>query len=376
LARGWRLATVCWRPRSELADRNHSSLSGVECLGMNVAACVLILAVCSPGSAATTPQTESDFSAARVQSLVETRRTAQEELNHFPNPYVYLEITAALNSPGTPIAVVIIDKVARGENGVYSLQLRVERTLRGSLPQTMTVTSGWHEGMWVMRPPFGWNRIKPEAGKRVMAAFNFDRRNIMGPSTLDLDKPDEAKWVPDVEEFLRIEAKAGEDNIALYLGVLLHRAWLVRYLALNRLVASKACRSSAACEHTILASIRKELASQNPNDRFQAVNHLRVLANSVTGNRFRTLPESRFKRSPIRALLLLAVADKNVAVGDEAFLQLATLDFDKKENIGYCGLITPALRKVEKRPETQQGTIGGRLNAASICLPASTERLH
>ncbi|HEY2360830.1 MAG TPA: hypothetical protein VGK36_06940 [Candidatus Angelobacter sp.] len=339
---------------------------------MSVAACVLILAFCNPSSAATTPQTEPDFSAARVQSLVETRRKAQEELNHFPNPYVYLEITSALDSPGMAIAVVIIDKVTRGENGVYSLQLRVERTLRGNLPQTMTVTSGWHEGMWGMRPPFGWDRIKPEPGKRVLAGFNRDRRNIMGPYTLDLDNPEEAKWVRDIEEFLRIEAKAGEDNFAPYLGVLLHRAWFVRYLALNRLVASKACRSSASCEHTILASIRKELASLNPNDRFQAVNYLRVLADSVARDRLRPLQEAGFKRGPIRALLMLAVADKNVVVGDEAFLRLATLDFDKKENIGYCGVITPALRKVEKRPETQQGTIGGRLNAASICLPAST----
>lgn len=337
---------------------------------MNVAACALILASCYTGSAAPAHQTEADLSAAEVQTLVQSRRKAQEELNHFPNPYVYVEITAALDSPGMAIAVVIIDKVTRGENGVYSLQLRAERTLRGNLPQTMTVTSGWHEGMWVMRPPFGWNRIKPEVGKRVMAGFNIDRTLISDTQVLDLGNPEEAKWVPDVEEFLRVEAKAGEDNLAPYLGVLLHHAWFVRYLALDRLVASTACRSTASCEHTILASIRKELASQNPNDRFQAVNHLRVLVDSVARNRFRPLHEARFKRGPIRALLMLAVADKNLVVGDEAFLRLAAFDFDKKENIGYCGVITPALRKVEKRPETQQGTIGGRLNAASICLPA------
>src|ERR1044071_3090974 len=163
---------------------------------MNVAACALILGSCYAGSAASAApalQTEADLSAAEVQTLVQSRRKAQEELNRFPNPNVYLEIVRALQQPGMPIAVVIIDKVTRGENGLYSLQLRVERTLRGNLPQTMTVTSGWREGMWVMRPPFGWNRIKPEAGKRVVAGFNFDRGLISGPQVLDLGNREEAK---------------------------------------------------------------------------------------------------------------------------------------------------------------------------------------
>jgi hypothetical protein len=62
------------------------------------------------------------------------------------------------------------------------------------------------------------------------------------------------------------------------------------------------------------------------------------------------------------------IRDKNVAVGDLAFQHLATLDFHKKENAGYCEEIVPALRWVDRYPFGGEHWIGGTLNGASTCV--------
>jgi hypothetical protein len=76
----------------------------------------------------------------------------------------------------------------------------------------------------------------------------------------------------------------------------------------------------------------------------------------------------QFPPEVVRELLQSAVADKNVAVGDRAFEYLATLDFHRKQNAGYCEEIVPALRRVERYPFGGEHTIGGSLDDLSVCI--------
>jgi hypothetical protein len=263
---------------------------------------------------------------------------------------------------------VRINDVARDKTGLFTLHLRLKRILRGSLPESLLVQSAWHDGLWLMRPPFGWGRIKPEVGKRVVSAFYLEGGEPRGFATLDLGNPEEAKFFPAIEEFLRVESQAERGDISGLMGLLRHESWFVRTLAINRLSIAKLCLADASCEKVILASIRKELISKNPNERQLAVNGLRILVDSRSNAWRKQGSTPPFKAGPIRQLLNLAVNDANVAVGDEAFYVRVTLDFDRKENAGYCAEITPALREVKRYPFGEQHIFGGTLSAGEFCI--------
>jgi hypothetical protein len=333
---------------------------------MKAVSSLLVLYWCLPYAVALQTPSKTELSPLMIQKLVDSRQKAVEELRRFPD-HAFPEIAAMLSVAKAPIAIMRISKAIREKNGTYTLRLDVERTLRGKLPETLAVQSAWHEGMWLWWPPFGWDRIKPEPGKRVLAGFNVERWQVSNPRTLDLSNPEEARWLPDIEEFLHIESLAGDANATPYLNALLNRSWLVRFLALERLLSLNACKADPSCEKKILASIRHELASPNPNDRMFAVNGLRLMVEALAGA-WRRSRGPHFQAKPVRTLLQLAVADKNVFVGDLAFLYLAKLDFDGKENAGYCAVITPALRKIERVPDIEKRPIGGPLNVALACV--------
>lgn len=77
----------------------------------------------------------------------------------------------------------------------------------------------------------------------------------------------------------------------------------------------------------------------------------------VVGNRLRARREK-----PVRQLLLSAVNDKNSVVSDEAFVNLAILDFYKKESAGYCTAILPDLRVLERYPPAEKRWTSGASN--------------
>jgi hypothetical protein len=306
-----------------------------------------------------------------IQKLWKSREKAEEELRRFPTQE-FPEIERALYESKTVVGIVRINDFARDKTGVFTLHLQVEKTLRGTLPESLAVRSAWYDGsqMRLGRPPFAWDRIQPEAGKRVVSGLYLEQGELRGLATLDLGKPDEAKFLPAVEEFLRVESQAERGDISGLIGLLLHEFWFVRSLAISRLSTSKLCSADSSCQEAILASIRRELTSKNPNERRLAVNSLTILV-EARRNPWRTQSSiPPFKAGRIRQLLNLAVSDANAAVGDEAFYTRATLDFDRKENAGYCFAITPALREIKRYPFGEQHTIGGAFNAGSFCIGA------
>jgi hypothetical protein len=142
---------------------------------------------------------------------------------------------------------------------------------------------------------------------------------------------------------------------------------MIRDLALHRLLKAKECLAAAHCEESMLDQANRLLASHNPNERMEAVGWLGHLADLIGRCESMACPPTHFRRAPVRALLQRAVEDQNLSVGDEAFQYLATLDFHKKENAGYCLEIVPAMRRGQRYPRGTNHIIGGRLGAASIC---------
>jgi hypothetical protein len=64
---------------------------------------------------------------------------------------------------------------------------------------------------------------------------------------------------------------------------------------------------------------------------------------------------------PIRALLVKTIEDRNVAVGDEAFMALAQLNFQVRENVGTCIFSSPS-------PETSEQFLSGSRNGKAACV--------
>jgi hypothetical protein len=338
---------------------------------MQTIACLLAFSLGSLGFTMPVRGQAAEGPSSGIQKLWKSREKAQEELRRFPNQNSP-EINRVLGDSRAVIGIFRINDFTRDKTGIFTLHLQLERILRGTVPESLLVRrSAWYDdgprmGLW--RPPFGWDRIKPEVGKRVVSGFYLERGEPRGFATLDLDNPEEVKFFPAVEEFLRVESQAEHGDISGLMGLLLHESWFVRPLAIRRLSTSKICLMDASCERGILAGIRKELASKNPNERELAVNGLRILVESRRNTWRKQVTTSPFKAGPIRELLNLAVNDANVAVGDEAFYVRVTLDFDQKENAGYCAEITPALRQIKRYPFGEQHTFGGTLNAGEFCI--------
>jgi hypothetical protein len=131
----------------------------------------------------------------------------------------------------------------------------------------------------------------------------------------------------------------------------------------------RSCTIDAACEKDLVAAAERLLASEEANDRREAVNWLREMSDEIQAAEPGNAKQLGLAREPIRALLAKTVEDRNVAVGDEAFMVLEQLNFHVRENVGYCIEIVPAIRESERYPKSEKGrVIGGPLNGGSSCL--------
>ena len=310
----------------------------------------------------------------KLQQLAESRDRAQEELRSTATDNLSSRISAAFRDPHGSVAIATMEQIVN-YSGSYLLELRVEKVLRGDLPQTVAAKCTWMEGPWILRPPLGLQPIKPENGKRILAAFG-DRsaptrqgEPIYFQGVLNLDDRAEAALLPYALAAAEMDATA---TISGYEKNLTSENSAVRDIAFHRLMAAKDCPADARCEESIFNEIRTLLAAANPNQRMEGVLWLGQLADAIGDCRMRACKAPQFHAAPVRELLQAAVADQNVAVGDLAFQTLATLDFHKKENGGYCEEIVPAMRTVERYLYTGgKHVIGGSLAGSSVCLAAA-----
>jgi hypothetical protein len=149
-----------------------------------------------------------------------------------------------------------------------------------------------------------------------------------------------------------------------------HVSW-IRDLSAERLVQSAACNASPSCRDSLLADARQMLRSKNRGKRWEALKWLEPLTEPI-GNR-KTGPNGLppMSNSTVRRLLLSVISDRNLAIGDKAFGELAMFDFHQTAHPGECIEIVPALRRSATwtHAETKDVSIGNPLGNAFTCIP-------
>jgi hypothetical protein len=194
--------------------------------------------------------------------------------------------------------------------------------------------------------------FKPEVGRRVLASLLGQGRVFYG--ILNLDDPKEAAWLPQAVAAVSLDEDTARKGPRIYEEALRSPFRAVRDLAMDRLLDFyDGLADSGTPEHT-LALIRRLLESEDPSDRWNAMNWLAEIASFVRDCQRPQSPlhaRQPFQLKAVRALLAFAEKDSNVVVGDEAFEALANLDFFRKENLERSAAIFPELRTMAFCPK-------------------------
>jgi hypothetical protein len=94
-------------------------------------------------------------------------------------------------------------------------------------------------------------------------------------TVLDLDDAKGIAKLAGAERFLKAEAASKSVGITPFLQTLADPAPLARDLAVRRLLQTNSCTTAVACEKGMLVAAQRLLASEDANDRREAVNWLR-----------------------------------------------------------------------------------------------------
>ena len=195
------------------------------------------------------------------------------------------------------------------------------------------------------------DRSEPKVGDRYVLGFTLAYGNdkfVFVPGVINLKDPSQADLIGDMERFLTIESSAERSGFAPYLAALEDRVPWIRDIAVHRLTSSERCNASPVCAKKFLEVVKRQLGSDTPNERQQAVGWL-IWVDSVSRNEAQRkclvdglplLPDSK-----IRALLNEATDDPNVSIGDRAFQYREEFDFYRSKSPGDCFAIVPSLRK-------------------------------
>jgi hypothetical protein len=310
----------------------------------------------------------------KLEELVQSRRSAQQELHVTGIDALSAQVLGAFLEPDARVVVAKMEQVV-ADGDKYTVTLVVEKILRGAPPAKFSADGYWREEPWPLTRPRGAQRFRPLTGKRVLASISTLDDNTQNKSTvfigiLDLDNPGEAAFLPSAIAAAEIDIDAATSGLSVYESHLASENPVVHQLAMQRLLGTKNCSAELRCEQSVLSEIGRLIASPNSSHRMQAVRWLGVLSQKIQSCRVSPCGSPEFNQKAVRELLKLALQDKNVAVGDSAFEYLAALEFKQKGNAGFCEEIVPALRKVERYPFTGENhrIIGGRLNGESICV--------
>ncbi len=313
------------------------------------------------------------LSATQIQALVESREHAYAELRRNASAYDSGEISQALFKRETDLAICKITRITphQPESADVTLTISLERNLRGDVPHEYAEETNLNPNplSWIKGPAPPWVRIKPVEGKRIVVASSESHGKRINTAVIDLDDAKETGKLAGAERFLKADAAPESTGIGAFWGALTDPAPLARDVAVRRLLRMNSCTTDIACEKNIIRAAEQLLASEEANDRREAVNWLREMIEATQAVEPAAAKQPGFAREPIRALLAKTVGDRNVAVGDEAFMALEQLNFHAQENVGYCIEIVPAIRETERYPISEKGrVIGGRLNGGSSCL--------
>jgi len=298
-----------------------------------------------------------------LDALVASRRAAHEEL---------AQKAAAFDMPGIANALerkehwlIVIANISAVQlptdpKGRTIIAFHVERLLRGESAVTdFNVESRWNPRK--ERPLFfsdfnyretALDKSEPKAGNRYILGYTLDygvgEKYVFVPGVVDLQDPSQDGMVTNVRRFLNLEDEAGLRGDETYLDALDDKLSWIRDIAVHRLTDSASCNASPQCAERFAAAVKRELQSDVPNERQEAVGWL-IWVDSVA-----RLEEKRrgyvdglpiLSDSMLRILLDEASQDRNVEVGDEAFRARELFDVYRNGSPGDCFEIVPWLRK-------------------------------
>jgi hypothetical protein len=331
--------------------------------------------------------TIGDLSPVQLNSLVESRRLAREELAQHAAAFKTPNIAMALEPSSYRIAVARITgaQLEGGAAGRTKVRFHVEQLMKGNGP----VADFDVESQWAPLPvlkdegpelsnyrPTALDLKEPKVGDRYILGISppYGREKLVDVhGVIDLQDSTQAQLVSTAQRLLTIETSAEGFSFAPWLAALDDEVPWVRDVAVHWLTWSDWCNASPNCSEKFADAVKRHLQSSIPNDRQQAVGWL-VWVDSVSRSESRSrgfadglplLPDSA-----IRSLFTVAMQDENAAIGDEAF-QFREESDQQRRHQGECFTTIPALRKSLRIPSAEQGALpaGFPLSYSYGCVP-------
>jgi hypothetical protein len=206
----------------------------------------------------------SDLSPARLNSIIESRRLAHEELAQHSLVFETPNIAIALRFPFYLIAIAKITGVQLPDGATIPrtrIRFHVEHMIRGNgQVADFDVESRWTPKtvsqdedtrlVTSMNKPTAFDITEPKVGDRYILGFPRgygDGKLVFVPSVIDLQDPNQAELIGNAERFLAIEESAERSGFAPYLTALDDKAPWIRDIAVYRLTSSDTCNASPSC---------------------------------------------------------------------------------------------------------------------------------
>jgi hypothetical protein len=300
----------------------------------------------------------------QINAINESRRLAREDFSQQSKAFETPNIASALDSrcysiaiakvigvrlpdgASTPKTIVRfhVEQLIQGDGAIADFDVESEWTPKPpALADGPFIASNYH--------PTALDLSEPKVGNRYVLGFTLAYRNdkfVFVPGVIDLQDPSQTELINSMERFLKIESTADRSGFEPYLAALDDESPWIRDIAVYRLTWSEKCNASQICAKTFLEVVKRQLGSETPNDRQQAVGWL-IWIDSVSRNESQTktlfdglplLPDSK-----IRALYNEAIDDRNVCIGDLAYQYREEFDFYRSKSPGDYFAIVPSLRK-------------------------------
>ena len=326
-----------------------------------------------------------NLSAKELDGILASRTAAHKELAEksatFDPPDIaialgaerYLIVIAKINSVQLPtvanahtIVTFHVEQFLRGESQVTDFS--VESHWNPNKEQLLfTVVSNYRET--------ALDKSEPKAGNRYILGYTLEygvEKYVFVPSVVDLQDPAQAEMIANVKRFLDLETEAGLRGFATYLEALDDKVPWIRDIAVHRLTYSDACNASSICRETFSAAVKRQLQSNSPNERGEAIGWL-IWIDSVSKQ------ERKRKRyveglpilpdSELRVLLEAAVQDRNVELGDRAFQAREMFDFHRNGSSGECIELVAPLRKSVRWPSKHDPVPTAYPSYTYACIP-------
>ena len=327
------------------------------CILMMLLACMLCpYAWSQQASAGSRSELFGSLNSKELDAARATRKAAYEELAGnaaFDTP----NIACALQfSPDWLIAIARISSVQlpKDADGRTAITFHVEQLLNGkSRVRNFEVESRWNPHKKKAEPLFfedpnysetALDKSEPKVGNRYILGYSLQDyglyKFLFVPGVVDLQDPAQAEVVANVKRFLKLDAEAAVRGDETYLAMLDDKLPWFRNIAVSRLTDSHSCYKSPQCAERFEAALKRELRSDVPNERGEAIGWL-VWVDSVA----RTEKKHLLPDSTLGALFNEAVKDRNVALGDEAFEAREEFKVYRTGSPGDCYEIVPMLRK-------------------------------